>query len=216
MGLSCLSEHTAPIVGDASTVINLNATGCAGAILRSIPNQFVIMDVVLDELGEDLRRGRSDAQLVSELVKQGLVTVASLGSLQNDDFERLVSGSTAATLDDGEAATIAYASEHRVAALIDERKAIQICRGQYPDLLVGSTADLLALECVEAALGQTALANAVYEALQGARMRVLSKHLDWVVRLIGPDRAARCESLPRRARIPRSHSSDVLIEDDRS
>jgi predicted nucleic acid-binding protein len=201
MGLSCLSEHTAPVVGDASTVINLNATGCAAAILRSIPNEFVIMDVVLDELGEDVRRGRNDALLVSELVSHGLVKVASLSSLQNDDFEHLVSGSTAATLDDGEAATIAYASEHRVAALIDERKAIQICCIKYPDVLVGSTVDFLALECVEAALGRTALANAAYEALQGARMRVLPRHLDWVVTLIGPDRAAHCESLPRRVRI---------------
>jgi predicted nucleic acid-binding protein len=201
MGLSCLSDHTAPIVGDASTVINLNATGCASAILRSVPNQFVITDVVLDELGEDVRRGRSDALLVSDLVSQGLVTVASVGSLQNDDFERLVSGGTTATLDDGEAATIAYASEHQVAALIDERKAIQICRMQYPDLLVGSTVDLLALECVEAALGRAALANAAYKALRGARMRVLPNHWDWVVSLISPDRAAHCESLPRRVRI---------------
>lgn len=44
------------------------------------------------------------------------------------------------------------------------------------------------------------LANAAYEALQGARMRVLPKHLDWVVKLIGQDRAALCESLPRYVR----------------
>jgi predicted nucleic acid-binding protein len=200
MGLSCLSDQTAPIIGDASTVINLNATGCAPAILRAVPNHFFIMDVVLDELREDVRSGRNDALLVSQLVGEGLVTVADLGSLKNDDFERLVSGSTAATLDDGEAATIAYASGHGMTALIDERKANRICRTQYPHLLVGATVDLLALERVEAALGMTALANAAYEALQGARMRVLPKHLDWVVKLIGQDRAALCESLPRYVR----------------
>ncbi len=200
MGLSCLSDHTAPIVCDTSTVINLNATGCASAILRAVPNKFVIVDVVRDELGEDTRRSRNDALLVAELVKGGLVTVAKLGSSENVEFERLVSGSTAETLDDGEAATIAYASEHRFAALIDERKAIRICRMQYSGLLVGSTVDLLALECVEAALGREALANATYEALQSARMRVLPEYLDWVVSLITPDRATRCESLPRRAR----------------
>jgi hypothetical protein len=64
--------------------------------------------------------------------------------------------------------------------------------------------DLLALECVEAALGLKALANAAYDVLQGARMRVLPKHLDWVVKLIGQDRTVLCESLPRRARSPAS------------
>jgi hypothetical protein len=62
-------------------------------------------------------------------------------------------------------------------ALIDERKANHICRTQYPHLLVDSTVDLLAVECVEAALGPTALANAAYEALQGVRMRVLPPQL---------------------------------------
>ena len=200
MGPSCLSDRTASIIGDASTVINLNATGCAAAILRAVPNRFFIMDVVLDELREDVRSGRNDAQLVSQLVGEGLVTVADLGSLKNGDFERLVSGSTAATLDDGEAATIAYASEYRMTALIDERKANHIGRTQYPHLLIGATVDLLALDCVEGALGATALANAAYAALQGARMRVLPRHLDWIVKLIGQHRAALCESLPRRVR----------------
>jgi predicted nucleic acid-binding protein len=204
MGPSCLSDLTAPIIGDTSTVINLNATGCASAILGAVPNQFVITDVVLDELREDVISGRNDALLASELIDQGLVTVESLGSLQNDDFERLVSGGSIATLDDGEAATIAYASEHRAVALIDERKANQICRTQYPSLLVGSTVDLLALESVSVALGHEALASAAYRALRGARMRVLPRHQDWIVKLIGQDRAALCESLPKRVRVPAS------------
>ena len=69
MGLSCLSNLTAPFACDTSTIINLNATGCASAILRAIPNDFIITDVVLDELQEDKRSGRNDALLVSKLVE---------------------------------------------------------------------------------------------------------------------------------------------------
>lgn len=202
MGLSCLSNQAAPIVGDTSTIINLNATGCASAILRAVQNRLIITDVVLDELGEDVQSGRNDAQLASKLIEQGLITVFEIASLTGNDFEHLVAGGSAATLDDGEAATIAYASEKGFAALIDETKATRICKAQYPSLLVGSTVDLLALESVEAQLGRSSLADAAYQALTGARMRVLSQHLDWIVRLIGPERAAQCLSLPRRVRSP--------------
>src|SRR5262249_23466094 len=97
MGLSCLSNQAAPIVGDTSTIINLNATGCASAILRAVPNRFIITDVVLDELGEDGQSKRNDAELAAKLIEQGLISVAEVASLAGDDFERLVAGTSAAT-----------------------------------------------------------------------------------------------------------------------
>jgi hypothetical protein len=56
------------------------------------------------------------------------------------------------------------------------------------------------LPAVEAALGRDALADAVFQALQTARMRVLTDYVAWVVALIGIDRALQCPSLPQRAR----------------
>jgi predicted nucleic acid-binding protein len=202
MGLSCLSDQSAPIVGDTSTIINLNATGCASAILRAIPNRLMITDVVLDELREDGQSKRNDAQLAATLIEQRLITVVDIDSLTGNDFESLVAGMSAATLDDGEAATIAYASEKNFIALIDESKANRICKVQYPKLLVGSTVDLLALDSLEEKLGRPALADAAYQALTGARMRVLPHHLNWIVDLIGPERVGQCLSLPKRVRIP--------------
>jgi predicted nucleic acid-binding protein len=144
--------------------------------------------------------GRNDALMVSKLIAEQLITVAEVGPLKDGDFERLVAGSSAGTLDDGEAATIAYASECGMIGLIDEKKANNICRTQYPALLVGTTVDLLAADAVQAALSRADLANATLNALMGARMRVLPGHLDWVVNLIGQDNAAKCESLPKRVR----------------
>jgi hypothetical protein len=62
---------------------------------------------------------------------------------------------------------------------------------------------------VEASLGQSALRDAVFAALQHARMRVLPQHIEWVVRLIGQDRARECPSLPRTIRMKGSLLSDA-------
>ena len=102
-----------------------------------------------------------------------------------------------ATLDDGEAATIAYGVEKGAIALIDERKATRICAERYPQLVVGNSFDVLAHSAVLAALGDGATADAVFNALRLARMRVPSSALKWVTELIGAERAAMCECFPR-------------------
>ena len=84
--------------------------------------------------------------------------------------------------------------------LIDERKAHRICAERFPDLRVASTIDLLAHPSVGNALGGGGLADAITQALLSARMRVPAHHIEWVVGVIGSERAAECPSLPRRAR----------------
>src|SRR6266851_7398523 len=185
MGLSSLNDETAPFIVDASTVINLNGTGCAAAILVAIPNRIIVMDAVVDELRMDNRSSRDDAKLLASLIADGLLSEVAIEALKGDHFERLVLGNTADTLDDGEAATIACAVEMRAVAMIDERKAKRICRARYPGLVVASTVDILALDWVANALGDERLAEAAYKALSAARMRVLPEHIDWVVNLIG-------------------------------
>jgi predicted nucleic acid-binding protein len=200
MGLSSLDGETAPFIVDSSTLINLNGTGCAAAILGAIPNRIVVTDAVIDELRIDNRNSRNDAKLLASLLAGGLVSEVAIGTLKSNHFERLVLGNTADTLDDGEAATIACAVELNAIAVIDERKAKRICRAWYPGLLVASTVDLLALDHVSKALGHEQLADATYNALSAARMRVLPEHIDWVVNLIGAERAVLCTSLPAHVR----------------
>ena len=53
-------------------------------------------------------------------------------------------------------------------------------------------------------LGDTDLAIAVLNALKEARMRVLPHHLDWLVSLVGLERAAGCNSLPSAVRLQAS------------
>lgn len=200
MGLSCLTDPKAIVVCDASTVINLNATGCAVTILKAFPNPFVMSEIALAELQEDKRSNRNDAKLAAELEGLGLINVMPLDDASSSHFERLVAGKTIDTLDDGEAATIACAVAIGGIPIIDERKATRICRERYPSLRVGCTIDILAHETLAGTLGTAAVSEAVVNALQQARMRVLPHCLPWVVDLIGPANASLCPSLPARAR----------------
>jgi len=200
MGLPSLDDETAPFIGDASRSINLNGTNCAAAILGAIPNRIIVMDAVIDELRMDNRSSRDDAKLLASLLADGLVSEMTIEALKDDHFERLVLGNTADTLDDGEAATIACAIEMRAVAVIDERKAKRICRARYPWVMIASTVDVLAHDRVVKSLGDERLAEATYNALSAARMRVLPEHIDWVVNLIGAKRAVLCPSLPGHVR----------------
>lgn len=195
-----LTDPAAPAVIDTSAAINLIATGCAGEILRALPNRVMAVDAIPRELEEGRRRGRKDADLLNELVAARLVEIVTLNDRATDTFEQLVIGPAAMTLDDGEAATIAYALELNGIAIIDERKATRICAGRFPALGIACTVDLFAHPEVARALGRKGLAQAMLNALRTARMRVLPHHIAWVVELIGAREAASCISLPRSIR----------------
>ena len=206
---TCLTDPAALIAADTSAVINLNATGCAREIAGALPNKLVVVDAVSAELDEGRRRGRQDADLLSELVAGGLVEIVQLDDLAASHFEKLVVGPAAMTLDDGEAATIAYSIGREGIAVIDERKATRICADIFPDLRIGSTVDILAHPNVQRSLGKELLADAVFKALRHGRMRVFPHHIEWVVGLIGTDLAAACASLPNSVRQPQAKVSDA-------
>jgi predicted nucleic acid-binding protein len=200
--LSCLDDASALLVADTSVAINLTASSSAPEILHALPYKIVIVDVILKELEIGRERERRDAELTNFLVRSKHLEVVSLGDDGWVHFEDLVTGAAAETLDDGEAATIAYALERSGVSVIDEDKATHICSLRHPSLLIASSLDLFGHPMVCEALGSERLADAVFSALQGARMRVLPRHHQWVFDLIGAERAALCPSLPRFLREP--------------
>jgi predicted nucleic acid-binding protein len=190
----------ASLIADASVVINLNATARAADIIKAVPNPFIVTENACAELEAGLRNGHRDHALVLELIDAGHMQRAYLNAASMPIYESLIDGSTVRTLDDGEAATIAHAKEISGIALIDERKARTICAGSFPGLVVACTVELLMHDAVAAALGVQGQADAIANALNGARMRVPPEHLDRVRTMIGPERAALCTSLPRATR----------------
>ena len=197
---SCLDGRAGSVFADTSVVINLHATGRAEAILRALPNRIVVVEEVVREIEEGRRTGRTDSGALEGWIAAGLVETARLGAAGMAHFGGLVIGRAAETLDDGEAATVAGALERDAVALIDERKAVRICGDRFPHLLTACTVDVLAQRDVQAACGRDGLAEAIFGALQRGRMRVPEHYGPWVVDVIGPERAARCRSLPRRFR----------------
>lgn len=187
-------------MADASVTINLNASGFAAKIIAAFPERIVILDAVADELEDGRRKGRRDADDVRRLVREGLIEIKTLGPAGLVHLEGLVVGSASETLDDGEAATIAYALEVGAVAVIDERKAIRICAERFPKLGLRCTVDIFAHAEVQRALGQQRLAEALFNSLRDARMRVLPDQIRWAVDLIGAERAAKCPSLPSSVR----------------
>lgn len=195
---------TSTLVADASVAINLNATGCALEIIRAQPGTMVVTDNALAELARGSHNGHSDGERLQALIAAGAVRVASLDDRGNRIYESLVEGTALHTLDDGEAATIGYAHQAGGIAIIDERKARTICEKNFPHLTLVSTVDLLVHDVVERALGKQRQAEAIINALRGARMRVPPHQIEVVVGLIGSEAAATCHSLPRTVRAARA------------
>jgi predicted nucleic acid-binding protein len=194
------TDSIALTVADTSTVINLNATGCADRILEALPAKIVVVDFVVGELEGGRQGGRPDADMLREMVASGLIEIVTLNNKGADHFERLVVGPAMSTLDDGEAATIAYAATNNAIAVIDERKATRICAEKFPEVQISCTVDIMAHVEVRRRLGDGPLADAVFNALQRGRMNVAMHHVKWVLELIGPERANVCTSLPKSVR----------------
>lgn len=192
--------NAGPLVADASTVTNLNATGCAPAIIKALPNRIRVVDVIPAELDTGRIRGRKDAHRLQQLISAGLIDLVSLGDSGWDCFEELVSGPAAETLDDGEAATIAYAIEQASIAVSDETKATKLCGVRFPRVHLTSTVDMLLHPEIRRVLGEQAFSDAFFRSLLDARMAVSPRHYDDVLRIVGPERAAECLSLPKRLR----------------
>jgi hypothetical protein len=193
---SSLANEAAELVLDASVIISLNASGYASEIIMSLPHAIRVVRNVLDELALASGRDRHDGKLLADLVAEKRVEIGTLDEISAATFADLVAGHAAATLDDGEAATIAYANQCGGIAVIDERKANRICTERFPSIQLACTTDLFMHPHVLHTIGHDKLVDAVGNALVLARMRVFPAHVDWVVNLIGIERAKACTSLP--------------------
>ncbi len=206
---SFLLSPGAGLVADASVIINLNGTGHAADIIKALPQALFVTDNACVELEAGANRGHQDYARLLELIDAQIVCRVSLGAAGMKVYESLIDGSTLRTLDDGEAATIAYAHEVSGVALIDERKARTLFAESFPNLGIVSTVELLLHDVIAAALGAERQADAIASALIKARMQVPREHVETVRALIGPERAAQCTSLPKVARDARGIANAV-------
>jgi predicted nucleic acid-binding protein len=194
------ADDSVPLVTDASAIININGTERALAIFSALRHPILVTEHAITELENGRSRGHTDADRLQLLLKKRIVLRTSLGDLGEKVYEALISGPVAETLDDGEAATIAAAIERNGIALIDERKACNLCSAKHPSLELVSTCAILLHQRISASIGVAEQAEAIFSALQSARMRVPPDFLKAVANILGPERTAKCLSLPKNLR----------------
>lgn len=187
-------------VADTSVIINLVACAIPEEIIAALPARLLVTDEVLFELDRGKEKSPQDAICLRELINARLVECVALDVEGWSHFERLVSGSAIMTLDDGEASTIAYCIENGAIPILDEKKALRICREHYTDFVPLCTPDIFFHVEQTGQIEASHLADAVFHALHVGRMRVRNEHIEWILETIGEERAKLCTSLPKRIR----------------
>lgn len=194
------SSSNAALVIDTSVAINLAACGIGGRLLAANRRTIIVPGIVAGELEDAGERGQVVLAALDQWRRDGLLTIEALPEPGFEGFEELISGSTADTIDDGEAATIIHAEHISGTAVIDDGKANRIASARYANLQRASTVDLMMNDLVRDAMKAAEIADALFMALTQARTRVMNHHLDAVVQVLGPERVALCRSLRRSTR----------------
>ena len=207
---SSLTDELRPLILDTSVLINLHACSYGDHILTAIPNDIIVPQVVAGELEHETSRKNGEHEFLRALVTQQTVTLSNMTKVENTLFSKLASGSP--SIGDGEAATIAIAAERQLLPIIDDRKAraraVDILYGQAP----GWSLDLFRHKLVVSALTQNSAVTALYLALRDGRMRVPVESTEYLIDVLGNDRARQCTCLPNYRKIfGRSKSRPVLV-----
>lgn len=198
-------------VADASVWINLAATARCADILATLATPVAIAEIAMHELERGAATGHNAWNHIDPLIRSGRIEVMKLTDDDERAYLNLVAGGTAETLDDGEAATLVLAARLSGIALIDERKAMAIARKRFPALELRSTTDLLFATLPDEGGTEGPLPEALFAALQGARMRIPHHWQPRVVEVLGPDRTRLCHSLPAHLRLPSGTPAEAAL-----
>lgn len=191
---SSLVNNMQTLILDTSVLINLHACSSGKQILAAVPNAKTVAKIVVYELENETSRNIGQHGFLQDLLSENIVTAVDLTDVELEMFASLTS--IPPSLDDGEAATIAIASSRAFLPIIDERKGRSRASSMMPGINAGWSLDLLLNAWVVSELGEATTAEAVYRALRHGRMRIPSEAADYVIELIGRDRARECTCLP--------------------
>lgn len=206
---SSLADDRRSLVLDTSVLINLHACTYGERVLTAIVNDVVVPEIVVAELEHETSRKNGDRSFLHGLIERGKVTVAGMTDEEFELFAVLTAASP--SLDDGEAATIAIAASRRFRAVVDERKGRARAAALMADEEPGWSLDLLRHPNVLQSLDELQASEAVYLALRHGRMRIPAQCGEYVVGLIGRERALECSCLPNFRNLAREAAvSDFL------
>jgi len=189
---SSLIDIVDPLVLDTSVLINLHACKYGERILRAVPNDIIIPEIVVGELEHETSRRNGEYSFLHTLMANGIVMLADLTDAEYEIFHELTSVSP--SLDDGEAATIAVAAARNFLPVIDERRgrARALVKARSP----AWSLDIFRHPMAATILGDQSTIDAIYLALRDGRMRIPLEAVEDVIALIGMERSRDCTCLP--------------------
>jgi hypothetical protein len=184
------------LVLDTSALINLLGTGMAGEMIRAASRPMLVEDYAFEELRRHPLPKRDIQSELSELLELRCLKRVTMDERARVLFRELTDGDLTVGLDDGEAATIAYAISHAAAIpVIDEKKASGVFVQRWASRTIIDTVTLLTQASIVDAFTEEQYCAAVHSALMYARMRVPKAARLWIRDLLGTERAAQCPSL---------------------
>jgi predicted nucleic acid-binding protein len=200
---------TCSLVLDASALINLLGTGMAGDLVKAANRRMFVEDYAFEELRRHPLPEQDLQTELAALLESRLLQRVTMDETARILFRELTDGDLTAGLDDGEAATIAYAVSHEATVpVIDEKKANSVFGRRWHSRMIVDTITLLGQSSVSNAFTEERYSAAIHSALLHARMRVPTAARAWVAALIGDARSAQCPSLGRPAL--RTTTADVI------
>lgn len=189
-----LAKYNIPAVLDTSVIINLSASQSGGQILDAIPNNIIVPQPVVTELNHQMGKVESEVCFIDALISSGKVQKVELSENELELFKRTVAANN--SLGDGEAATIAVASQRNSLAILDDRKGRNHVRSVMANVILGWSIEIFLHPFVLSRIGEDGISEAVYLALRDGHMRIHETHCEEVVKIIGIQRALDCPSLP--------------------
>lgn len=177
--------ESSELVLDASVLINLLGTGMAAEILDACEFKCSADGRALAEL---LRHPRPDGNLKVELEtleKKPILHRLRIAGAQVEEFVNIAGAEAPNDIGDGEAATIVQAHTLSAVAVVDDRKARRAATERYSDLILSTTADLLAHRSVVTRLGEKQATYAFGEARKYARMSIPERYQRWFSEAFG-------------------------------
>jgi len=132
------------LILDACCVLNLCASGNFLSILKTIPAQVVVTELVKQRELKTLQHltfeDKDGAIQLERSIQQGLLLVVDF---ESESEEETFINYAFEMGDDGESATFAIASHRRWAVATDDKKAISFFQKEEPDIQILSTLEII-------------------------------------------------------------------------
>jgi predicted nucleic acid-binding protein len=179
---------------DASVLINFLGSGIPDKLVKAFDTKLLVAEQVFREVINDPSKQVKPQLWLEKLQSQNLIEIVTLSTDALSTYLELGSDER---LDDGEAATIAVAIHHGAIAVIDEKPARRVYVSRYPHSKLSSTVELFHDLNEQGAMPKDVIQKVLFDSLRISRMRVIPEMVDWVVDIIGVEKAKECSSNSR-------------------